>query len=85
MSKNIRVDGDIIMNMNNDKDQIGYDINEKDIDIVLSFLKENDPKNATPDRAIAFLASIKLNVRKNAGLDFGDSLVSLYNDFKNNL
>ena len=53
------IGGVIIMHMANKKDQIGYDINEKDIDGVIRFLKINDPKNATPERAIAFLASTK--------------------------
>jgi archaellum biogenesis ATPase FlaH len=77
--------GVIIMDMVNKKDQIGYDINEKDIDGVIRFLKINDPKNATPERAIAFLASTKLNFRKNNEKDFGDNLIDLYNEFKKNL
>ena len=77
--------GVIIMDMINKKDQIGYDINEKDIDGVIRFLKINDPKNATPERAIAFLASTKLNFRKNNEKDFGDNLIDLYNEFKKNL
>jgi hypothetical protein len=77
--------GVIIMDMVNKKDQIGYDINEKDIDGVIRFLKINDPKNATPERAIAFLASAKLNFRKNNEKDFGDNLIDLYNEFKKNL
>lgn len=32
-----------------------YEINEKDIDSVLQFLKINDPKHATPEMAIALL------------------------------
>lgn len=73
------------MHMANKKNQIGYDINEKDIDGVIRFLKINDPKNATPERAIAFLASTKFNFRKNNEKDFGDNLISLYNEFKKNL
>lgn len=73
------------MDMKNKKDQIGYDINEKDIDGVIRFLKINDPENATPERAIAFLASTKLNIRKNNEKDFGDNLIELYSEFKKNL
>jgi hypothetical protein len=32
-----------------------YQINEKDIDSVLNFLKLTDPENATPEMAIALL------------------------------
>jgi len=32
-----------------------YEINEKDIDSVLRFLKLNDPEHATPEMAIAIL------------------------------
>ena len=86
MVKNINNKGSvIIINMTNKKDQIGYDINEKDIDSVIRFLKINDPQNATPERAIAFLASTKLNFRKNNEKDFGDNLINLYNEFKKNL
>lgn len=30
-------------------DQIGYDLNEQDIDAVLRYMKLNDPENATPE------------------------------------
>ncbi len=84
--KNINnIGGVIIMHMANKKDQIGYDINEKDIDGVIRFLKINDPKNASPERAIAFLASTKLNFRKSTDKDFGDNLINLYNEFKKSL
>ncbi len=32
-----------------------YQLNEKDIDSALSFLKTTDPENATPETAIALL------------------------------
>ena len=32
-----------------------YEINEKDIDAVLRFLKTTDPENATPEKAIEIL------------------------------
>ena len=33
----------------------GYQLNEKDIDSTLNFLRIFDPDNATPEKAIAFL------------------------------
>lgn len=77
--------GDIIMSMNINKEQIGYDINEKDIDGLIRFLKINDPENATPETAIAFFTSLKINYRENNAIDFGDSLIDLYKEFKKNL
>lgn len=75
---------DIIKDMNNKK-QIGYDINEKDIDGTIRFLEINDPDNATPERAIDFLAYMKTNLRDNAQTDLGANLIDLYKEFKKNL
>lgn len=75
---------DIIMGMNNKK-QIGYDINEKDIDGTIRFLEINDPDNATPERAIDFLAYMKTNLRDNAQTDLGANLIDFYKEFKKNL
>lgn len=75
---------DIIKSMNNKK-QIGYDINEKDIDGTIRFLEINDPDNATPERAIDFLAYMKTNLRDNAQIDLGANLIDLYKEFKKNL
>jgi hypothetical protein len=36
-----------------------YEINEKDIESVLRWLKINDPENATHDRAVALLKDLK--------------------------
>ena len=36
-----------------------YEINEKDIDSVINYLKINDPENATPEKAIAFLEEMQ--------------------------
>lgn len=33
----------------------GYELNEKDIESTLNFLRIFDPKSATPEKAIAFL------------------------------
>lgn len=80
--KNNNLEDAIIMSMNNEDNQVGYNLNEKDIDSVLLFLKENDPENATPERAIDFLASLKRNLRDNANVDLGADLANLYNEFK---
>lgn len=45
-------------------DQIGYDLNEQDIDAVLRYMKLNDPENATPERAVRFLVTWKKSLRK---------------------
>ena len=37
----------------------GYDINEKDIDSVIKFLKITDPDNATPEMAISILEELQ--------------------------
>jgi len=79
------VSSDIIMDMTEDQNQVEYDINEKDIDSTIHFLKINDPKNATPERAIDFLAYIKSNLRDNAQADLGEKLLDLYNEFKKSL
>ena len=57
-------------------EQIGYDLNEKDIDAVLRYMKLNDPEHATPERAVRFLVTWKKGLRKRdinspleAGLD----------------
>ncbi len=36
-----------------------YEINEKDIDSVIRFLKTTDPDNATPEMAIAILEHLQ--------------------------
>jgi len=74
----------IIMGMNKKK-QIGYDINEKDIDGIIRFLKVNDPEHATPEWAIDFLAYTKLNLRNGAQVDLGANLLDIYKEFKKTL
>ena len=39
-----------------------YEINEKDIDEVIRYLKTIDPENATPEMAIAFLEQLQASV-----------------------
>lgn len=65
-------------------DQIGYDLNEQDIDGVIRFLKVYDPENATPEVAIDFLTYMKLNLRKTIGENDPEKLTELYEQFKNN-
>ena len=79
--KNDNLEDAIMIDMNGEDYQIGYDINEKDIDSMLLFLKATDPDNATPKVAIDFLASLKRNMRDNANIDFGVDLVNLYKKF----
>ena len=59
-----------------------YEINEKDIDITISYLETVDPVNATPEMAIAFLeqlqASVHMMAHENPGL-----LEKIYKDLKN--
>jgi hypothetical protein len=44
-----------------DKD---YEINEKDIDSVIRFLKIHDPENATPENAISLLEELNAGIHK---------------------
>lgn len=41
-----------------------YEINEKDIDSVLNYLKIFDPANATPENAIDFLEWLRTGVHE---------------------
>ncbi|NTU46341.1 hypothetical protein HGA88_01825 [Candidatus Roizmanbacteria bacterium] len=40
----------------------GYEINQKDIEGVLNFLKITDPENATPEMAIELLEYLKTTI-----------------------
>lgn len=55
---------DIIKPMKKVDEQIGYDLNEKDIDAVLRYMQLNDPEHATPERAVRFLMTWKKSLRK---------------------
>lgn len=58
-----------------------YELNEKDIDSVLNFLKQTDPEHATAEIAIGLLEYMQATVHKMAH-DDPDSLSKLYEDFK---
>lgn len=55
---------DIIKLMKKVDDQIGYDLNEKDIDAVLRYMQLNDPEHASPERAVRFLVTWKKSLRE---------------------
>lgn len=59
----------------------GYQINEKDIDSVLKFLKVTDPENATPEMAIALLEHLKAHFHTMAHLE-PDTLKKMYDELK---
>ena len=58
-----------------------YQINEKDIDSVLKFLKITDPKNATPETAISLLEYFQatFHTMRHENLD---ELTEIYEEFK---
>ena len=55
---------DIIRVMKKVDEQIGYDLNEQDIDAVLRYMQLNDPEHTTPERAVRFLVTWKKSLRK---------------------
>ncbi len=59
----------------------GYEINEKDIDAVLRFLKVTDPENATPEMAIALLEELHTGVHELAHTD-PEKLKEIFNELK---
>jgi len=58
-----------------------YQINEKDIDSTLAYLKIHDPKNATPETAIALLEYLQATFHT---MDHEDPemLNQIYQEFK---
>jgi hypothetical protein len=58
-----------------------YDINDKDIDSMLNYLRIFEPENATPEYAAEFLKFLKLGYRRTGQLD-PDELSKLLKDFK---
>lgn len=59
----------------------GYELNEKDIDSTLNFLRIYDPENATPEKAIDFLEYLYAGVHK-LHHDSPEKLEELYGLFK---
>lgn len=59
----------------------GYQINEKDIDSVLNYLKIHDPENANPEMAIALLEFYKAKFHEMAHTDL-NKLEEIYEEFK---
>ncbi len=58
-----------------------YELNEKDIDSAISYLKTIDPDNATPELAIAFLEELQASVHILSHED-PEFLAKLYKDLK---
>ena len=58
-----------------------YEINEKDIDSVIRFLKIHDPENATPEMAIALLEHMQAAFHTMSH-DDPDMLEKIYRDLK---
>jgi len=58
-----------------------YEINEKDIETVLQFLKLTDPEHVTPDIAIALLEYMKSAFHKMA-LEDPEMLQKMYEKLK---
>lgn len=59
----------------------GYQINEKDIDSVIRFLKVTDPENATPEMAIELLEHLKASFHTMAHED-PEKLEEIYKELK---
>lgn len=57
-----------------------YELNEKDIDSTLNFLRIFDPKNATPEKAIGFLEYLRIGFH-DVGHDNPERLEQLYNEY----
>lgn len=55
---------DIIRLMDKSDGQIGYDLNEQDIDALLRYMKLHDPEHASPERAVRFLVTWKKSLRE---------------------
>ena len=60
-----------------------YQINEKDIDSALRFLKITDPKNATPETAIDLLEYLQASFHT-MNHENPENLIKLYEEFKKN-
>ena len=75
---------DIIKIMKKVDDQIGYDLNEKDIDAVLRYMQLNDPEHASPERAVRFLVTWKKSLReRDVNSPLESDLDAFYNEVIN--
>ena len=61
-----------------------YQINEADIDKIITYLKTVDPDNATSENAIAFLRDYAKRFHEMGHVLSDDELKELYDKFKNN-
>jgi len=61
-----------------------YQICEADIDKIIAYLKTVDPKNATPENAIAFLEHYAKRFHEMGHVLPDEQLKELYSKFKNN-
>lgn len=71
---------DILVRMKDS--QIGYDINERDIEQVIAALRVLDPESATPEFAIDYLIFLKSNLREHGSEESLEKLKSQLEDFK---
>lgn len=69
---------DIIEIMKKVDGQIGYDLNEKDIDGALRYMELHDPDHASPERAVRFLVEWKKTLRKR---DLNSPLETVLDEF----
>ncbi len=58
-----------------------YELNEKDVESTINFLKLNDPENANRDTAIEFLAFMRLSAHEYAH-DKPQNIENLYKKMK---
>ncbi len=58
-----------------------YEINEKDIDSVINWLKINDPQNATPETAISILEEMQARAHL-LGHEDPEMLETIYAELK---
>jgi len=70
--------------MTDEKSFEEYQINEADIDKIIAYLRIVDPKNATPENAIAFLKDYAKRFHEMGHVLSDDELKDLYDKFKNN-
>ncbi|MGB3945906.1 MAG: hypothetical protein WBK76_03655 [Candidatus Saccharimonadales bacterium] len=59
-----------------------YEINEKDIDSVLNYMRIFDPENATSEKAIEFLEYLRVGLHEKAHGAKDEDLKALYDKYK---